>query len=169
MNKSSITSNEYHQDTIQAIINFNNDFPEIKNQTSGTLILGIARGGLQMAQYFGYYFDNRNIEIISSRLYEDMTIHKDNHTITGLNNINLKRFRNVIIVDDVYDSGTTMETVTKIIQEEAPLIKIFRVCTYTKQDNISNLTYAKKFDLDEWIEFPWDEIEFKEVVNEIST
>lgn len=131
-----------------------------ESAVENTLILGIARGGLIPAQYLAYAMDNRNLEIISSRLYDNMTINADNHSISGLEKINLNDYKNVIIVDDIYDTGTTIERITNKIKEEAPEINIIRTVCFTQQPNVGNVYYGEALN-GEWVIFPWDVMQGK--------
>lgn len=154
MNKLFITSSQMHDDLILTCRKFSDEYPEIATSVDDTLILGVARGGLLQAQYLSYYLKNRNLETVSSRLYEDMVKNTGQHTIQGLNNINLKRYKNILLTDDIYDSGETLEAITKAINEEAPYANIIRVVTYAQKEANSIVTGQKL--TGEWVVFPWD-------------
>lgn len=161
MSKLYITSSQIHDNLIDTCYAFSNEYPEIANSINDTLILGVARGGLLQAQYLSYYLKNRNLETVSSRLYDDMVKNTGAHTIKGLENINLRRYKNILIVDDIYDTGETIEKITKAINEEAPYVNIIRVVTYSKKE-ADALIIGQSITHNEWLVFPWDLINKEE-------
>lgn len=156
MSKLFITSSQMHDDILTTCERFTELHPEVVKSPDDTLILGVARGGLLQAQYLSYFLNNRNLETISSRLYNDMEKHSSAHTVEGLENIELKRYRTVILCDDIYDSGETLEKITKIINEEAPKVNVLRLTTYAQKEATA-LIYGTKLN-GEWVVFPWDDI-----------
>ncbi|MEA1879060.1 MAG: phosphoribosyltransferase family protein, partial [Campylobacterota bacterium] len=68
-------------------------------------ILGIARGGLSMAQMLGEYYDLREVYAINTIGYEDSQ-KKD--SVEVFNIPELKSVKKVLLVDDIIDSGDTL-------------------------------------------------------------
>lgn len=153
--KTIIDSLKYHKDCIDLVQDFNNNNLDLNEDN--TLIIGVARGGLQLAQYFSYGLNIRNVSSVNSILYEGEE-KTNNHVILGLENMDLTQWSNILIVDDIYDTGDTMELIFKEVSLRAPYATVLKVCTYTKQDK-PDIIYQEYFEPNEWIVFPWDILE----------
>ncbi len=114
-------------------------------------ILGIARGGLAMAQMLGEYYDLREVYAINTIGYED-TKKKD--TIEVFNIPNLKSAKQVLIVDDIVDSGDTLAEVLKVLDTKYPNITFMTASLfYKKTAKIAPTWYVKE--PKGWIDFFW--------------
>lgn len=157
-NKTIIDPSKYHTDCVNLVRDFNNNSHNtLELNENNTLIIGIARGGLQLAQYFSYGLNIRNVFAINSILYEGEE-KTNNHIIHGLENIDFTQWSNILITDDIYDTGDTMELAFKEVSLKAPYATVLKICTYSKQDK-QDVIYQKLFDANEWIVFPWDTLE----------
>ncbi len=116
-------------------------------------ILGIARGGLSMAQMLGEYYDLREVYAINTIGYED--IQKNAH-VEVFNIPDLKSANTVLVVDDIVDSGDTLAEVLKVLKEKYPIV-IFLTASlfYKKTACITPTWYAKE--PTGWVEFFWSE------------
>ncbi len=116
-------------------------------------ILGIARGGLSMAQMLGEYYDIREVYSINTIGYED-TQKLD--SIEVFNIPNLKSAKSILIVDDIVDSGETLIKVLEVIQKEYPQTKLFTASIFYKPSaKIRPNWYVKE--ATDWIDFFWSE------------
>lgn len=69
------------------------------------VIVGVARGGLFLAGYLAYHLQVKEVDIINVRTYEDRKI-VDPRVLDLPKTI---RGNNVLLVDDILDSGTTFQ------------------------------------------------------------
>jgi len=116
-------------------------------------ILGIARGGLCMAQMLGEYYNLREVYAINTIGYED-TQKKD--VVEVFNMPALKSAKQVIIVDDIVDSGDTLVEVLKVLDAKYPSVTFFTASLfYKKTAKITPTWYVKE--PKGWIEFFWSE------------
>jgi len=116
-------------------------------------ILGIARGGLCIAQMLGEYFDLREVYAINTIGYED-TEKKD--SVEVFNIPDLKSAKQVLIVDDIVDSGDTLVEVLKVLDAKYPSVTFLAASLfYKKTAKITPTWYVKE--PKGWIEFFWSE------------
>ena len=114
-------------------------------------ILGIARGGLSMAQLLGEYYDLREVYSINTIGYEDT--HK-NESVEIFNIPELKSATRVLIVDDIVDSGDTLVEVLAVLQSRyANVTFITASLFYKKTAKITPTWYVKE--PKGWIDFFW--------------
>lgn len=120
-------------------------------------ILGIARGGLSMAQLLGEYYDMREVYSINTIGYEDT--HK-NESTEVFNIPELKSSTKVLIVDDIVDSGDTLVEVLAILNAKYPSITFLTASIfYKKTAKIRPTWYVKE--PKGWIDFFWS-VDLKE-------
>lgn len=114
-------------------------------------ILGIARGGLSMAQLLGEYYDLREVYSINTIGYEDT--HK-NERVEIFNIPELKSSTKVLIVDDIVDSGDTLLEVLAVLQSRYPNVTFVTASIfYKKTAKIRPTWYVKE--PKGWIDFFW--------------
>jgi len=116
-------------------------------------ILGIARGGLSMAQMLGEYYDLREVYIINTIGYED----RDKlHHVEVFNIPALKSAKQVLILDDIVDSGDTLVEVLAVLNTHYPQITFYTASLfYKKTAKIAPTWYVKE--PKGWIDFFWSE------------
>jgi len=114
-------------------------------------ILGIARGGLSMAQMLGEYYNLREVYAINTIGYDD-TEKKD--SVEVFNIPNLQSAKLVLIVDDIVDSGDTLIEILNVLNEEYPHVTFLTASLfYKKTAKIAPTWYVKE--PKEWIDFFW--------------
>ena len=114
-------------------------------------ILGIARGGLAMAQMLGEYYDLREVYAINTIGYED-TEKKD--SVEVFNIPDLKFAKQVLIVDDIVDSGDTLVEILKVLNDKYVNVTFFSASLfYKKTAKITPTWYVKE--PKGWIDFFW--------------
>lgn len=94
---------------------------------------GIARGGLALAVRISHLLDIRFIQDINQVEYFEY-FNED-----------------LIIIDDICDSGTTMNNIAKYVK-----YPVFGCLFVRENANIKHRTIAAEEITDEWIEFPWE-------------
>jgi len=116
-------------------------------------ILGIARGGLSMAQMLGEYYDLREVYAINTIGYEDT---QKKESVEVFNIPDLKSAKQVLIVDDIVDSGDTLLEVLKVLKEKYPAMTFLTASLfYKKSAKIAPNWYVQE--AKEWIDFFWCE------------
>ena len=116
-------------------------------------ILGIARGGLSMAQMLGEYYELREVYAINTIGYEG-TQKKD--SVEVFNMPDLKSAKQVLIVDDIVDSGDTLVEVMKALDSKYPSVTFFTASVFYKKTAKITPTWHVK-EPKGWIEFFWSE------------
>lgn len=115
------------------------------------VILAIARGGLSMAHMLGEYYNIRKVYAINTIGYEDT---QKLQSVTVFNVPNLKDAKNVLIVDDIVDSGDTLIEALKILGETYPQTNFYTASLfYKKSAKIAPNWYVKEAKT--WIDFFW--------------
>jgi len=114
-------------------------------------ILGIARGGLSMAQMLGEYYDLREVYAINTIGYEDT---QKKASVEVFNIPNLKSVKTVLIVDDIIDSGDTMVDVLRVLNDKYPKITFLTASIFYKKTACIKPTWYIKEPLG-WVEFFW--------------
>lgn len=122
-----------------------------------TLILAVARGGLIPAGYISYGLGCRNIETVRAKTYDNETqLSLDNQTFE-MSIKNFSQYDNIIICDDIYDTGHTFKKINEMIRPISTHCDIYN-CALITQDETADLLYSVCGD-NKWIVFPWDELE----------
>jgi len=116
-------------------------------------ILGIARGGLSMAQMLSEYYDLREVYAINTIGYDGT---KKKEFVEVSNIPDLRSAKQVLIVDDIVDSGDTLVAVLKVLNAEYPNITFLTASLfYKKTASIMPTWYVKE--PQGWITFFWSE------------
>ena len=114
-------------------------------------IVAIARGGITLAHMLGEYYDIREVYTINTIGYDDT---KKLDRVEVFNIPDLKQAENILVVDDIVDSGDTMKLVLQLLSEHYPK------CSFKSAALFYKTTAAIKPDwhvrhAEEWIDFFW--------------
>jgi len=132
-------------------------------------IAAVARGGLIPAQYIAYALGIRDIYAITSKLYEGDTKGSKEQEVGNLMMVDYEAFDYIIVIDDIYDSGETMEGLLYALSEISAAFKEdtkFVPCVVFTQKKKkfmeeSGILYGEKIQRikgkSPWLVFPWDE------------
>ena len=117
------------------------------------LIVGVARGGLIPAGAIGYAIGVKAMGAINVEFYTDIGQTLDEPIILSpqLDTDSLKG-KKVLVVDDVADSGKTLDLVVNFLEETADEVR--SAVVYTKPKTIFEPDYSWK-KTDKWINFAW--------------
>ena len=125
--------------------------PEI-NKYNPDAIIAIARGGMILSQLISEAIDLRDIYTINAVSYND----KEKFQEVKISNIpNLNNKYNILIVDDIIDSGETMKEVINIFKQKYPTINIKCMSIFYK-DTACIKPDFKVNKTNQWIEFFWE-------------
>jgi xanthine phosphoribosyltransferase len=135
--------------------NFKNDTNSLisKVQTfKPDAILGIARGGLTLAHAMAEGLNIRDVQTISTELYDHQQKRK---FITVYGECSFKKAKKVLVVDDIADSGETLQVVMEYIKSQNPDTEFKSATLFYKKTSV----YEPHFWINEaveWIEFFWE-------------
>lgn len=117
------------------------------------IVLGIARGGLIPAGSVAYALDCKNLFTMNVEFYTGVGTTRDEPTLLPpfLDLAELQDLA-VLVVDDVADSGKTLELVARVCSEHAGEVR--SAVIYEKPRAILAPDYAWRR-TDKWINFPW--------------
>ncbi len=145
---------------------------KFKFNRNKTLVVGIGRGGLVAAQYVAYGLDIKKITTMQATLYEGKE-KGDNIEVTGALLLDYDTYDNILLVDDLVDSGTTLRTLTELLdqvsdemrEDHAKDLNIIPCVLYTQESKkvskkngviYGELLKKSKKGKNRWVEFPWD-------------
>ena len=115
-------------------------------------IVGVARGGLTLAHALGESLELRRVETLRTELY-DATQKREHFRLFGM--CDLSGSKHVLVVDDIADSGETLEAVMKSLRKEYPEIVFTTATLFYKKSSC----FEPDFWVHEakaWIEFFWE-------------
>lgn len=116
-------------------------------------ILAITRGGLTPAHFLAEALDIRRIYAIGSIGYEDA----NKMGAPRIFNIpGIEAVSDVLIVDDIVDSGETMQTVVGTLRREYPAVSFRTAALFQKRDGVFQADFFVR-EATCWIDFFWSE------------
>lgn len=114
-------------------------------------ILCIARGGMTMAHLFSEYYDMREVYSVNTIGYEDT---EKKESVEVFNIPDLRFAKNVLVLDDIVDSGDTLVEVLHIMRERYPQVTFLTASLfYKKSAKMAPDWYVKE--ATSWIDFFW--------------
>lgn len=125
---------------------------QIRDEFNPDAFVAIARGGLTIGHFLAIAFKSRNLFALNSIHYDDT---KKLDTIEIFNIPDLSKFKKVLIVDDIVDSGESIVEILKTLRNLYPNIE-FKVATlFYKQKALIRPEFSIK-EANDWIVFFWD-------------
>ncbi|MBU2634045.1 MAG: hypoxanthine phosphoribosyltransferase [Nanoarchaeota archaeon] len=126
-------------------------------------LVGIWRGGtppaIAIQEFFEFKKINMNHYPIKTEFYKDINKTNQEVIVSGLKFLqeHLKLNNNLLIVDDVFDSGLTMDAVLKEIKIKNVLFKSIKIATVYYKPSRNKTKIKPDFyvhETDDWIIFP---------------
>jgi len=115
-------------------------------------IVAIARGGVTLGHFLASGLDNRNFFTISSVFYDETQKMKKQE----IQNIpDLSEYSKIILVDDIVDSGETLQNIKTILENKFPRLTIKTASLFYKTTAIIQADYSIN-EAKDWIEFFWE-------------
>ncbi|AKE42030.1 putative purine phosphoribosyltransferase [Corynebacterium kutscheri] len=119
------------------------------------IIVAVARGGLVPAGALSYSMGIKLSDAINVEFYTDVNeTLPDPVLLEPLLDINSLTNRKVLVVDDVADSGRTLDLVLKLLSKHSSEVR--SAVIYAKSRSVVSPDYVWKH-TDEWIVFPWSD------------
>ncbi|MFZ2889725.1 phosphoribosyltransferase [Sulfuricurvum sp.] len=115
-------------------------------------IVAVARGGMTLAHALAMSLDIRNLQSIRIESYDD-TIQREAVTILG--SCNLQTSTNVLIVDDIVDSGATLSALMPIFMGQYPHCH-FKIATLFMKPTALIQPDFSLHEATDWIDFFWE-------------
>lgn len=115
-------------------------------------IVAIARGGLTLSHAIAQGLGIRDIQLVNTQLYND-DVKKDEISLHVA--CDLHQSKNVLIVDDIADSGITLTTVTKELTRLFPKCDFKTATLFYKKISIMKPDFFIN-EATDWIEFFWE-------------
>ena len=121
-------------------------------------IIAIARGGLVPARIMAEYIEPEHFATIGVKLYGNDVKPMDKITVYQdiPDHLSQYRDRNLLVVDDISDGGSTFDFVVGRIRQRTNY-KVYTAAPYIKKDTkfIPDF-YVTQFPKNEWIVFPFE-------------
>lgn len=125
---------------------------EIRDEFNPEVILAIARGGLTLGHCLAVALNNRNLFTLNSIHYEDT---KKLDSIEIFNVPDLTKFKKILLVDDIIDTGESMVEIKRELLRRYPNLDI-KIATVFYKTKALLLPEFKIKEAHEWVEFFWD-------------
>lgn len=116
------------------------------------VLLAIARGGLTLGHFLAQAFDMRNLYTLNSIHYEG-ELKLDTFNIFNIPD--LSHAKKVLIIDDIIDSGETMEEILKLLHSKFPNVEFKLATLFYKKTAVLQPDYTVK-EATQWIDFFWE-------------
>lgn len=135
--------------------------PTAQNFEQIDWIIAITRGGLFPAAALSYLSDIRKIDTLCMHSYEGK--NQGEIKITTKNYDHIKN-QNILLVDDLADSGKTLTIATEYLQKFAP--KSIQTFVIFKKDKsiFEPDFYLQTRSSDAWINFKYDGIKMEDII-----
>jgi len=129
----------------------------LKRRYDPDIIVGVARGGLFPAVRLSHLMGDKTLRIIHVKYYKGVNMRMEKPKLLA----DVGRLKGkVLVVDDVADTGTTLEFVVKHIKRKGA--KKVKVATIAMKPKSTFKPDFFVFKTDKWIIFPWEEMPAKE-------
>jgi xanthine phosphoribosyltransferase len=115
-------------------------------------VVAVARGGMTLAHALSMALNVRNLQSIRIESYDD-DCQRDTVTIKG--ECDFGESNRVLIVDDIVDSGKTLNGLLEMLHLRYPHIIFKSVSIYTKPTAVIQPDFSL-YEATDWIEFFWE-------------
>jgi len=116
------------------------------------VLLAVARGGMTLSHLMSQALDMRNLYALNSIHYEG-TLKLN--TFNVFNIPDMSKSKKVLIIDDIVDSGETMEEIFRILKEKFPETEFKLATLFYKKTAVLQPDYTVK-EATQWIDFFWE-------------
>lgn len=121
------------------------------------VLVGICAGGLPPTTLFSKYLANKNIQVISASSYSEEHQQKDLR-VWNLPARESIEGKNVLLIDDIADSGKTLSVIKQILLEELGANSVTTTTVFINVEHCVFYPDLWAFETLNWIVFPWEEL-----------
>ena len=135
--------------------NFQNDtntLIENVKEYNPQVIIAIARGGLTLAHAMAEGLDIRDVQSVRTELYDGSSKRKK---IELFGRCELQNKQKVLLVDDIADSGETLELVLASLKKSHPMIELKSCTLFYKKTSLIEPDFWIN-EANDWIDFFWE-------------
>ncbi len=126
-------------------------FYELLKDYKPDIILAVARGGVTFGHFVAERLNLRELYTLNSIHYDD----KEKLETIKISNIpNLRADKKVLVLDDIIDSGESMDEIMKVLKKKFPKTSFKTGAIFYKKDAIFHPDFKVK-EAQDWIEFFW--------------
>lgn len=135
---------------------------DIKKRYTPNHIISIGRGGMIVSRLISDKLNIKDISLINVKLYKNVGEKNDKIEIKNYSEFIEKK--NVLLVDDISDSGETIEKVIDYLKDRRT--NVLRTAVLLIRDSlVRSPSFIGKIIKKEWVIFPWEKEEFKDCKN----
>lgn len=116
------------------------------------ILLAVARGGLTLSHLMAQAMDMRNLYTLNSIHYEG-ELKLDTFNIFNIPD--LSHAKKVLVIDDIVDSGETMQEILRILGEKFPEVEFKLATLFYKKTAVLQPDYTVR-EATQWIDFFWE-------------
>ncbi|WP_104714186.1 phosphoribosyltransferase [Helicobacter cetorum] len=116
-------------------------------------IVCVMRGGMTLTHFLSLYWDLREVYGINAISY-DTTNQQNALKIENIPTIK-EHLNKILVVDEIVDSGNSLEAVLKVLQDKHPKKKFYSASLFQKTSAKYKANAFLK-DAPEWIDFFWE-------------
>ncbi len=134
---------------------FKNDIPLLGNLCESfkpDTIVAIARGGMTLAHALSMALDVRNLYSIRCESYDE---NVQRSTIRIVGESNFPDATRLLIVDDIVDSGQTLQSLLPFLQNSNPHTLFKTASLFTKPTALIQPDFSL-YEATDWIDFFWE-------------
>lgn len=125
---------------------------DIKENFNPEVLLAVARGGMSLGHSLAVVLNTRNLFSLNSIHYEGT---KKLDTIEIFNIPDISKYKKVLLVDDIVDSGESLLEIKRVLQEKFPHTE-FKIATIFYKKSALLIPDFKAKEAKEWVNFFWD-------------
>jgi hypoxanthine phosphoribosyltransferase len=122
-------------------------------------IIGLGRGGLIPATLLSYRLNIKSLFCYTLRSYSDDNKQTNEYITVQEPGIGISDYKdkNVLIIDDLADTGETFIHARKVLQDKYGLqnIKTASICIKANTKHIPDF-YIQEYPAEKWLNFPWE-------------
>ncbi|MDX1296080.1 MAG: phosphoribosyltransferase family protein [Sulfurimonadaceae bacterium] len=115
-------------------------------------VVAVARGGMMLGQLMGYGLDLRNVQSIHVEAYDG---EQQREKVDIFGQCDFDGVQRVLIVDDIVDSGMTLQTLLERLKAEHPAVTFKSASIFYKPTATVQPDFTVK-EATEWINFFWE-------------
>lgn len=134
---------------------FKNDIPALATLCESfqpDTVVAVVRGGMTLAHALTMALNIRNLQSIRCESYDG---ENQRSSITIMGECDFSHSKRVLIVDDIVDSGKTIQALLDVLQTQYPEILFQSVALFTKPTALIQPNFSL-YEATDWIEFFWE-------------